>query len=109
MVGLGQAPDTSDTGEATPALPRRKKLEDTAEGCRSMADGDRARAAATPTDHMRRTLERSADAWAARAALLGRLEASFNARAEDYVRDQPQRRASARKDVPNADGPIHAD
>jgi hypothetical protein len=64
------------------AFVSRKKREDTAAGCRSMAQDDRDRAADIPNDHMRSTMERSADAWTARADLLERLEASFNARAE---------------------------
>lgn len=59
----------------------RKKREDTAEGCRTLAEDDRGRAAANPNEHMRRSLQHSADAWAARARLLDRLQASFQARA----------------------------
>jgi hypothetical protein len=60
----------------------RRRPEDTAQGCRSLAENDRGRAAAVAGEHMRATLERSADAWAARAQLLDRLETSFNARIE---------------------------
>jgi hypothetical protein len=60
----------------------RRKPEDTAEGCRRLAHDDRSRAAGSASEHIRRSLEGSADAWIARAALLQRLEASFNARAE---------------------------
>jgi hypothetical protein len=59
----------------------RPKPEDRADGCRAFAKADRDKAAGTPNDHMRATFERSADAWTARAGLLDRLEASFNARA----------------------------
>jgi len=59
----------------------RRKPEDSADGCRDFATSDRAKAAATPNDHMRACLERSADAWTARACLLERLKASFDARA----------------------------
>lgn len=60
-----------------------RKREDTAEGCRELALDDQARAAdVVGSDHMRRTLERSAEAWVSRAKLLDRLEASFNARSE---------------------------
>lgn len=65
-----------------------RKREDTAEGCRGLALDDRARAADAGGDHMRSTLERSADAWSARARLLERLEAHFNARAEAHASPQ---------------------
>jgi len=58
----------------------KRKLEDSAEGCRSLEQDDRDRAVAVPNDHMRAVLERSADAWAARARLLDRLQTSFSAR-----------------------------
>lgn len=59
----------------------RRRLEDTAGGCRSLAQDDRARATSTINQRMRATLERSAEAWTARAKLLDRLEANFNDRA----------------------------
>lgn len=62
--------------------PHRRRPEDTAQGCRDMAEADRARAAGESSAHMRGTLERSADAWGNRAELLNRLEASSSARAE---------------------------
>ena len=58
----------------------RRKLEDTAEGCRSLAEDDRARATAMINPHMRASLERSAEAWTVRAKLLERLERNFNER-----------------------------
>jgi hypothetical protein len=58
----------------------RRRLEDTAGGCRSFAQDDRARATSTINPRMRATLERSAEAWTARAKLLDRLEANFNDR-----------------------------
>lgn len=58
----------------------RRKTEDTAEGCRSLAQNDRARAAQMVNPHMRASLERSAEAWTARAKLLDRLETNFNQR-----------------------------
>ena len=58
----------------------KRKTEDTAKGCRSLAQDDRARAAATMNPHMRATFEGSADVWIARAKLLDRLETSFNQR-----------------------------
>jgi hypothetical protein len=73
-----------------------KKPEDTAEGCRSLAQADRTRAADSTSSHMRRSLERSAQAWRTRADLLDRLESSFNARAKTYADDQA-RRHSERK------------
>ena len=59
----------------------RPKPEDSANGCRAFAQADRDKAAANSSEHMRECLERSADAWTARAGLLDRLEANFNARA----------------------------
>jgi hypothetical protein len=58
----------------------RKKPEDSAEGCRVHEQADRLRAMEILNPQMRETLERSADAWGARAGLLERLEASFDAR-----------------------------
>lgn len=55
---------------------RNRKPEDTAEGCRARADADRAEAAAMGGDRLRFRLERSADAWTARADLLQRLRHS---------------------------------
>lgn len=51
-----------------------KKREDTAAGCRGLAHDDHVRAAGAASDHMRDTLERSAEAWTTRAKLLERLE-----------------------------------
>ena len=76
----------------------RRRPEDTADGCRGMESGDRARAAETPNDHMRSSLERSADAWAARANLLDRLEASFKARADANTRGGANSRRGRRSD-----------
>lgn len=76
----------------------RRRPEDTAEGCRGLETGNRARAAETPNDHMRSSLERSADAWEARANLLDRLEASFKARAKANVRDGTNSRRGRRSD-----------
>jgi len=69
----------------------RRKLEDSADGCRAFAESDRERASATPNTHIRATFERSAEAWSVRAGLLDRLEQRFNARA-DNLRDQTQSR-----------------
>lgn len=68
-----------------------RKREDTAEGCRELALDDRARAAEVDSDHMRDTLERSADAWSTRASLLERLQTSFHARADAELLKQQQR------------------
>jgi acetolactate synthase small subunit len=62
-----------------------RKREDTAEGCFGLARDDEARAVDIANDHMRRTLERSAEAWTARATLLERLEGRSNARAEAHA------------------------
>jgi hypothetical protein len=80
----GGAPVEAQSDPQTSAPPRRKKAEDTSDGCRAMAKDDRQRAAAIGNDHMRIQLERSAAAWAARAHLLDRLEANFNARASGH-------------------------
>lgn len=58
----------------------RRKLEDTAQGCRCLAEDDRLRATAMINPHMRAALERSAEAWTERAKLLERLERNFNER-----------------------------
>jgi len=58
----------------------RRKREDTAEGCRVLANDDRKRAALISNDQMRAILECSARVWSERANLLGRLEASLDAR-----------------------------
>ncbi|WP_028970502.1 hypothetical protein [Sphingomonas sp. URHD0057] len=70
-----------------------KKPEDTADGCRALAQADRARAAEAANGHMRGTLEPSAESWAARADLLAGLQANFSARAEAYSHDHDDRRA----------------
>ena len=68
-----------------------RKREDTAEGCRALALGDRMRAADAQGGHMRAVLERSAEAWIARASLLDRLEANFAARARRLEAVPPRR------------------
>ena len=85
--------------------PHRRRPEDTAQGCRDLAQADRTRAADATTAHMRGTLERSADAWASRAGLLERLETNFNARAEAYGRERDQLRAE-RKDDGQGTSPV---
>jgi hypothetical protein len=65
--------------------PAKRKSEDSAAGCRAFAASDRERAAASTSEHMRACLERSAEAWSARAHLLDRLQASFEARAEANI------------------------
>jgi len=75
------------SGEGGP-LANRRRAEDTAHGCRALADADRERAADMVNDHMRGAHERSADAWTSRADLLERLELSSNARAAAYLRDK---------------------
>jgi len=64
----------------------RRKPEDSVDGCRALAASDRERALATTNNHARATFERSAGAWSARAALLERLETSFEARATGLAR-----------------------
>jgi hypothetical protein len=70
----------------------KRRPEDSAGGCRALEQADRLRALATPNVLMRESLERSADAWNARATLLDRLEVNFNERAAENVEVQPRRR-----------------
>ena len=74
---------------AEPPLPgrsRRRRPEDTADGCRALAEADRTRAAAMANDHMRGSLERSAATWTDRATLLDRLEDQATARVKAEAR-----------------------
>ncbi|MEP7131484.1 MAG: hypothetical protein ABI770_10180 [Sphingomicrobium sp.] len=64
------------TAARSEGAPSPRKLEDSAAGCRTMADDDHDRAEASDSDHMRVRLKCSADAWTARADLLDRLEAN---------------------------------
>jgi hypothetical protein len=69
---------------AAPALLPRlsmsaKRPEDTAAGCRANADADLTRAAAPGAQHFRWRFEHSAAAWAARAELLDKEAADFEA------------------------------
>lgn len=78
-------PERAGTGLAAGTLPpapagRRKRPEDTPDGCRAFAAADRDRAATFAVDQARGRYERSAAAWTARADLLDRLEAKFQAR-----------------------------
>ena len=69
-------------GEAHPPTltARRKRPEDTPEGCRELAAADLRRAEAHAAEHVRWRYRCSADAWLARAELLDRLEAQFQKR-----------------------------
>jgi hypothetical protein len=67
-----------------------RKPEDSSEGCRSLERDSRERAAETTSEHMRTVLERSADAWSARAQLLSRLERNFLVRAVEIQGDRPR-------------------
>ena len=67
----------------------KRKTEDSADGCRGLARADRERAAATTSEHMRAVLERSADAWSARARLLDRLDKDFTRRATSARTSNP--------------------
>ena len=60
--------------------PVRKGPTDTAEGCRQLAESNRAEAALSLVPNLRRRLEHSAATWAARATLLDRLDAQRDAR-----------------------------
>ena len=68
----------------------RRRLEDTAEGCRSLASDDRSRATAALNPHMRASLERSAEAWSTRAELLHRLETKFTERVAAHSKSATQ-------------------
>lgn len=70
----------------------RRKPEDSADGCRALASSDRERASAAE-GHVRARFERSAQAWTARATLLDRLEADFDARAVSLTRQTRKHRA----------------
>ena len=74
----------------------KRKPEDSAEGCRGLEQDSRERAATTTNEHMRIILERSANAWSARAQLLSRLERNFHARA---VEIQGERVGPSNKEV----------
>lgn len=64
-----------------PTLSRgRNRPEDTEDGCRAHAADDLHRAAALSGQTMRWRFEHSAAAWMARASLLARREAQFQAR-----------------------------
>lgn len=65
----------------------KRKPEDSAEGCRGLERDSRERAAAATSEHMRTILERSANAWSARAQLLSRMESNFLARAVEFRGD----------------------
>lgn len=72
----------------------KRKAEDSAEGCRAFERDDRERAAANSSGNMREILERSANAWSARARLLDRLERDFNDRAAANSAEQPRRKGA---------------
>lgn len=59
---------------------RRKHAHDTPDGCRAMAAADLTRAEGLTGEHVRWRYEHSAQAWLARAEMLDRLEAKFQAR-----------------------------
>ena len=84
-LGINALADMTRTF-AAPCRTRVKKPEDTAEGCRAMAEADHSRAAEMGGDRLRFRIERSADAWTARAELLERLEARRTAEAASHHR-----------------------
>ena len=61
----------------------RRQPQDTSAGCRARAAADLSRAAELTGDHVRWRYQHSAQAWLARADLLDRLEAKFQARLRD--------------------------
>ena len=67
--------------EPAPSAPAiRKGQTDTAEGCRTLARGNRAEAELSLVPNLRRRLENSAATWDARAVLLARLDTQRAAR-----------------------------
>ncbi|MGZ8311980.1 MAG: hypothetical protein ACXWUP_04230 [Allosphingosinicella sp.] len=80
MTELQTTPPTASIAEPPSLTLRRKRLEDTAAGCRSFAAADMQRAEALTGEHIRWRYQHSAGAWLARAELLERLEAKFQAR-----------------------------
>lgn len=73
-----------------------RKAEDTTQGCRNLERNSRELAAATIGEHRRTILERSANAWSARAQHLSGLERTFLARA---VKNQGGRSRRSNKEV----------
>lgn len=67
-----------------------RKPEDSADGCRALEQADRLRAAAMPNPQMRDSLERSADAWSARATLLERVAERSTELVAGNVESQPK-------------------
>ena len=66
----------------------KREPEDSADDCRGLERDRRERAAATTSEHMRMILERSTNAWSAKAQLLSRLERNFLARAVEIQGDR---------------------
>ena len=76
----------------------KRRNDDSADGCRALERDDRERAAANSSEHMRAVLERSADAWSARARLLDRLEKDLNNRAAANAAEQLRSESSEVQD-----------
>ncbi|WP_114951486.1 hypothetical protein [Sphingosinicella terrae] len=77
--------NTAATAAGVPARPgatepRRKRPEDTPQGCRALAAADLDRAGAADAGHATDRFRHSAATWTARADMLDRLEAKFRAR-----------------------------
>ena len=70
------------TAPRTTLSRRRKRPEDTAEGCLALAAADLGRAADSAGEHLHWRYRHSAAAWTARAGLLAGLEAKFEALGE---------------------------
>jgi hypothetical protein len=64
-----------------PKVQHSRQPQDTASWCAERADADRAAAAATDNDNVRRRFELSATSWSARAEMLGWIEGRTQARA----------------------------
>ena len=81
MINLQPPVSAGEDATSRSASPqRRKKPEDTSQGCRAFAAADLDRAAGITGGHARGRYERSAAVWATRADLLARLEAKTEAR-----------------------------
>jgi hypothetical protein len=79
-VRLPVAPPLSDRIRQPRLAARKRRPEDTEEGCRASAAADLARAATMDTSQGRWRLEHSAASWNKRADLIKQTEASHQAR-----------------------------
>ena len=76
-----------------PAIQHSRQPQDTASWCVERAEADRAAAAATDNDNVRRRFELSAASWAERAEMLGRIEARIRARTDAVRAERDEQHA----------------